>query len=188
LSSRQFLSWSTNYLISCTPKVHCLSHNRSPLVSIMHQMFPLHNLPFYLFKMHFMLPYHLHLGLPRDLSSSLLSTIVCIQVSVLSMCATCPAHLILPTYQYPVITTNNTSQQITTTSVLHICMSPDDSLTLLHVSAATQNQADPPAGSTASCFPLDKFQATNRTIRVRFLAEATGLSVRQIFHTGSGAA
>jgi len=149
LSSCQFLIWSTNYLISCKPKVHCLSHNRSPLVPIMRQMSPLHNLPYYLFKMHSVLSYHLRLGLPKNLSSSFLSTFACIQVSLLYICATCPAHLILPTCQYPLITTNITNQQLTSTSELHICMSPDDLVTLLHVSAAIQNQADPPAGSTA---------------------------------------
>jgi len=115
----------------------------------MRQMSPLHSLSFYLFQMLSMLSYHLRLGLPRDLSPSLLSNFAYIQVSLLSICATCPAHLILSTYQYPLITTNNTSQQITTTSVLYICMSPADLVTLLHVSTAIHNQADPPAGSIA---------------------------------------
>lgn len=82
----------------------------------MRQLSPLHNLPFYLFKMDFRLPYHIRLGLPSGLSSSLLSTSACIQVlTLLSIRATRSSHLIPPTYQYPVkleifITTKNTNQ------------------------------------------------------------------------------
>jgi hypothetical protein len=60
----------------------------------------------FIYLKYIVLSYHLRL----DLQSELLYTIACIEVSVLSICATCPAHLLPPTYQYPVTSTNNTNQ------------------------------------------------------------------------------
>jgi hypothetical protein len=62
------ISWSRNFHILWTPKVHHHFHNIPPLVRIPSQMNPIRTLKYYLPKIN--LFYHLRLGLPSGLFPS----------------------------------------------------------------------------------------------------------------------
>jgi hypothetical protein len=89
VSTQEFpnILWNSN--------VHHRVHKIPPLISILSQMKPVHNIPSYLSKIFLILSTHLRLGIPSGLCPSGFITKILYSISFFPMRATCPVHLIL---------------------------------------------------------------------------------------------
>jgi hypothetical protein len=76
-------------------KIHDRVRKSSPLVPIIRQMNPVHNIPPYCPRSVLILSSHLHLGLPSGLFPSVFQAKMLYIFLMSSMCATCSTHLIL---------------------------------------------------------------------------------------------
>jgi hypothetical protein len=76
------------------PMVQYRFHKSPPLVPILSKMDPVHTTPSCLSKIHFNIVPHLHLGLPSGLFPSGFSTNILYVFLFVTICATCPVHLI----------------------------------------------------------------------------------------------